>query len=534
MRHVVTARQMRAIDQGTIRDHVSGLTLMERAGAAVVAEIGRKWTAMALEDLPGVVVVCGKGNNGGDGLVIARHLKRRRHRVKVYLVGKISDLKGDSLVNLKRCRKAGIKVTAVGEKTWKAFTADLDKAEAIVDAIFGTGFEGEPHGLARDAIGAINRSKAWKIAVDVPSGVNATSAEASVAVKADVTVTMGLAKRGQLLFPGKAFTGTLVTADIGIPAEVVAAAELSVHLAETPDVKAIIPDRPADSHKWSCGHVACISGSTGLTGAATLTSTSALRAGAGLVTLAIPRSLNAIMEVKLTEVMTLPVEETPQGSFSMQALDSLRTLVGRANCVALGPGLSQNQETAELVRTLVGVLDRPCVLDADGINAFAGRSDCLRGLAFPLVVTPHAGEAARLFGVDKSEITKRPIEFAAERARDLGLVLVLKGAPTIIAGPDGEVFINPTGNQGLSTAGSGDVLTGIIAGLIAQGAPHLDAAYAGAFIHGYCADLLTRQEGVRFLAGDVARQIPHAIQGVLGHLPWSLTGRRYLTWHKTD
>jgi NAD(P)H-hydrate epimerase len=472
-----------------------------------------------------VVVVCGKGNNGGDGLVITRLLKQRRWPVKAYLVGALSDLKGDALANSRRCQRSGVKVTTLSEKTWKAFDADLGKAEVIVDAIFGTGFEGEPHGLAREAIDAINLSQACVVAVDIASGVNATSGEAQAAVRAHVTVTMGLAKRGHVLFPGRALTGRLVVGDIGIPDPVVAAAGLHVHVAEDADVQALIPDRPADSHKWSCGHVVCICGSVGLTGAATLASVSALRAGAGLVTLAIPRSLNAIMEVKLTEVMTLPVDETPQGSFSLGALDALRTLIGRADCVALGPGLSQNGETAELVRTLVATLDKPCVLDADGINAFAGRADCLKGLPYPLVLTPHAGEAARLFGVDKAEIIKRPIEFASERAKDLGLVLVLKGAPTITAGPDGGVFVNPTGNQGLSTAGSGDVLTGIISGLMAQGVQPMEAAYSAAYIHGYCADILLPGEGVRILAGDVARQIPHAIQGVLGRLPWSRAGR---------
>jgi NAD(P)H-hydrate epimerase len=457
------------------------------------------------------VVVCGKGNNGGDGFVVARLLKRRR-RVRVYLVGKPSEVKGDALVNLKRCRRAGIKVTQIGKTSWKAFEKDLDAADLVVDAIFGTGFEGEPHGLAGDVIGAINRCDATKIAVDIPSGVNATTGEAGLAVKARATVTMGFPKRGHLLLPGKAFTGDLTVADIGIPEEVVLRAGLNTYMPEVRDLEATLPKRPPDAHKWSCGHVACICGSTGLTGAAALASLSALRAGAGLVTLAVPRSLNAIMEVKLTEVMTLPVDETPQGSFSMRALDALRDLIGRADCVALGPGLSQNDETAEVVRALVAGLDRPCVLDADGLNAYAGRADALRSLGFPLIITPHVGEAVRLLGVDKAEIIKRRLEFASEVARDLGLVLVLKGAPTVVAGPAGDVFINPTGNEGLATAGSGDVLTGIIAGLVAQGLPALEAAWCGAYVHGLCGDMRLRQWGhVGFLAGEIAQVIPDAL-----------------------
>jgi hydroxyethylthiazole kinase-like uncharacterized protein yjeF len=514
MKPVVTAREMRAIDQATIRDHVAGLTLMERAGGAVAAPL----ISLSGAPEPGskVVVVCGKGNNGGDGLVVARLLKRRRIGVSVYLVGKPAEVKGDALTNLKRCRRARIKVVELTKTTWKTFIRDLEKCRLVVDAIFGTGFEGEPRGLAADAIRAINACRAGKIAVDIASGVDATTGAASLAVNAHVTITMGLPKRGQLLLPGKALTGRLEVADIGIPEAVIEGAGLTVGMPEAEDALAAIPERPPDAHKWTCGHVVCICGSTGLTGAAALTSESALRAGAGLVTLAVPRSLNAIMEVKLTEVMTLPVEETSRGSFSLRAYDVLMGLAGKADCVALGPGVSQNEETAELVRALVAILDKPCVLDADGINAFAGCPDRLKKPGYPLIITPHVGEASRLFGVDKADIAARRIEFAGEKARELGVVLVLKGAPTIVAGPDGRTFVNPTGNQSLATAGSGDVLTGIIAGLVAQGAPPLEAAYCGAFVHGRCAEPLGQSLGRGLLAGEIGRRVPGVIRSLEG------------------
>jgi hydroxyethylthiazole kinase-like uncharacterized protein yjeF len=527
MKPVVTARQMRAIDEQTIRDHVSGLKLMERAGAAVVAEITGHLSRYRHDGhRRKVVVVCGKGNNGGDGFVVARLLKRERFPLAVYLLGKPAEVKGDALANLKRCRRAGIRVAELTKSTWKTFLKNLEGDfigdPVIVDAIFGTGFEGEARGLAADAIEAINNSGGVRVAVDIPSGVDATTGGATLAVKADLTVTMGLPKRGHLLFPGKALTGELVVADIGIPAQVVNDAGLTVSVPDGHYIKAALPVRPPDAHKWTCGHVACICGSTGLTGAAALTSESALRSGAGLVTLAVPRSLNAIMEVKLTEVMTLPVEETPDGSFSLRALDALRGLVGRADCVALGPGLSRNPETVEVVRALVAGLDRPCVLDADGVNAFAGCADRLRRPGFPLIITPHVGEAARLFGVDKAEIARERIEFASEKARELGVVLVLKGAPTIVAGPDGRTVINPTGNECLATAGSGDVLTGIIAGLVAQGIPPLTAAYSGVYIHGVCGDRLRVRDGRGFLASEIADFIPLAMATVDGR--WRGTG----------
>ncbi|HVP58543.1 MAG TPA: NAD(P)H-hydrate dehydratase [bacterium] len=517
---IVTAREMRAIDEATIRDHVPGAKLMERAGGAVRDEIlntfGRPKRAGKRGKPPYALIVCGKGNNGGDGLVVARLLKADGYKVKTYLVGKTTDVKGDALTNLKRLRRARLELVDVAKCGLEAFQRDLAQADLVVDAIFGTGFEGEPRGLAAEVIEIINLGTTPVVSVDMPSGVDATTGKLVKAVTAELTVTMGLPKLGQVLYPGKASTGDLAIADIGIPDEVIAKAGLKTLLVGKGDVVATLPIRPPTAHKWSCGHVVCIAGSTGLTGAATLASHSALRAGAGLVTLAIPRSLNAIMEIKLTEVMTRPADETPAGSLALSALDELRALVARADCVAIGPGLSLHDETVGLVRKLVPALGKPCVLDADGINAFAGRAGDLKSLGFPLIVTPHAGEAARLFGVEKAEIAADPVGFAARGARELGAVLVLKGAPTIVAAPDGETYINPTGNPGLATAGSGDVLTGTIAGLVAQGMAPSRAAYSGVYIHGAAGDMLLAEKGhFGYLAGEIADKIPETIANII-------------------
>jgi NAD(P)H-hydrate epimerase len=504
---------MRKIDEVTIRDFIPGTELMENAGAGVTEELLAYFK-------PGkssaIVVVCGKGNNGGDGFVIARLLKKKGRKVRVFLLGKAREVKGDAAANLKRCEKARIKVNEVDEATLPKLEDQLLKAGVIVDAIFGTGFEGRPRGIYRDVIQFMNDCPAVKVAVDVPSGVDASTGEAELAVDADLTVTMALPKLGHFLYPGKGYTGDLYVHDIGVPPEVVLREDLMTFVLGRADVEEALPVRLPDAHKWSCGHAVAICGSTGFTGAASLTALSAMRAGSGLVTLVTPRSLNSIMEIKLTEVMTFPVDETAMGSLAFKARKDILDFVDGADAVAIGPGLSQNKDTVKLVRHLIPRLGVPTVLDADGINAFAGQARKLKKTGFPLVITPHAGEASRLFGVDKPKIMADPVEFARRAAKDLGLVMVLKGAPTIVAGPEGDVYINPTGNQGLATAGSGDVLTGIIAGLLAQGADALEAAASGVYIHGYLADMLLEEYGYfGFMAGELVETIPEAIADIV-------------------
>jgi NAD(P)H-hydrate epimerase len=511
---VVTADEMRAMDRATIDKFVAGIDLMENAGRGVADVISARWEPRRGK---GVVIVCGKGNNGGDGFVIARLLKKRGYGVKTFLLGRGKDLKGDALTNYRRCKRSRMSVREVASKN----LGDLEKAVAgadlVVDAVFGTGFSGEPRGAAAAAIGAMNEADAPIVAVDVPSGVDSTTGGAVNAVAADVTVTMALPKRGHMLHPGRALTGELVVVDIGIPVEVVAANDPGVYFMQAEDIAGALPLRPPDAHKWSCGAVAAVCGSTGLTGAAALTSTSALRAGCGLVTLAVPKSLNAIMEIKLTEVMTCPVADTRDGSFALKAASGIKKLIARADAVAVGPGLSLNTETQQLVRRLVPGLAKPCVLDADGINAFAGKAKKLKALDFPLIVTPHAGELSRLTAIEKSTIEMERIDVARYVATELGLVLVLKGAPTVIAEPSGGVYVNPTGNEGLATAGSGDVLTGAIAGFLAQGLDALPAACCGAYVHGLAADMLRESIGHHgFLAGDVQDMIPMAVASLLG------------------
>ena len=510
---VVTADEMRKIDAITIERFVPGIDLMESAGSGVRDAITARWEPRKGAS---IVIVCGKGNNGGDGFVVARLLKKDGYGVSVFLLGKAAGLKGDALANYKKCRKLRMPVKEIAARNLGDLEKALADAYVVVDAVFGTGFSGEPKGVAAGAIDAINAADAPVVAVDIASGVDATTGQTLQAVAADLTVTMALPKRGHVLHPGRALTGELNVVDIGIPVEVVAENDPGVYFMQPEDIVGALPVRPPDAHKWSCGSVAAVCGSTGFTGAAALTSTSALRAGAGLVTLAVPRSLNTIMEVKLTEVMTLPVAETRDGSFSLKAATGIKKLIQGADAVAIGPGLSLNRETQQLVRRLVPKIGRPTVLDADGINALAGKAKKLKHLDFPLVITPHAGELSRLTGIDKGVIGMERIDAARYVATELGLVVLLKGAPTVVAEPQGGVFVNPTGNEGLATAGSGDVLTGVIAGFMAQGIDAIPAACCGAYVHGLAADMLRESMGhYGFLAGEVQDMIPMAIASLL-------------------
>ena len=504
---------MRKIDGVTIEKFVPGKDLMENAGQGVKDAIAARWEPQKRRS---VVIICGKGNNGGDGFVVARLLKRDGYSVKAFLLGKAGALKGDTLANYRRCKRAGIGVVETSASDLGELKRAVEDAYVVVDAVFGTGFSGEPKGVPAAAIEVINEADAPVVAIDMPSGVDSTTGGASAAVVADLTVTMALPKRGHVLHPGRALTGELSVVDIGVPVDVVAANDPGVYLMQPEDIVGALPLRAPNAHKWSCGSVAAVCGSTGFTGAAALTCTSALRAGCGLVTLAVPRSLNTIMEVKLTEVMTFPVAETRAGSFALKAVAAVRKLIDRADAVAVGPGLSLNKETQQLVRRLLPSVGKPCVLDADGINAFAGKPKKLKGLDFPLVITPHAGELSRLTGIDKSAIEKERIDAARYVASELGLVLLLKGAPTVVADSSGAVYVNPTGNEGLATAGSGDVLTGVIAGFLAQGLNAVHAACCGAYVHGLAGDMLHESIGhYGFLAGDVQDMIPVAIASLV-------------------
>lgn len=515
MIRVATASEMQEMDRrAAVEFGIPSLLLMENAGAETVREI--------LAAFPGigglrVLVLCGRGNNGGDGFVIARRLLGRGISVRTVLLARRDAVQGDARINLEILEKLGAPPVEIPEPgDLPGLRACLASAEVVVDAIVGTGSRGPARGFLADAIDAVNRSGRPVVAVDIPSGLGADRAEASgVAVRATLTVTFAAPKRSLILFPAAAHAGRVRVVDIGIPRTLLAGGAMGVGLLETADVQGAFPARDPAAHKGSFGHVLVIAGSVGKTGAAALTALGAQRIGAGLVTLAAPASLNDILEVKLTEVMTVPVPETEARTVDLAALEPLLRLAEGKDAVAIGPGLGMHPATQALVRGLVTRLRIPVVLDADGLNALAGATECLRDAAGPLVLTPHPGECARLLGVSAATLLAERIPVVQKTAADWHLSLVLKMARTLVGDPAGGVAIVPTGNPGMATGGTGDVLTGVIAGLIAQGAAPPLAARAGAYVHGLAGDLAAGRLGPEaMLAGDLLDALPEAIRQV--------------------
>jgi NAD(P)H-hydrate epimerase len=512
---LVTAAEMRLLDRATIETgHASGDELMERAGQGVVATMERQYGALLGMR---VLVLCGTGNNGGDGFVAARWLKGRGAEVHVGLIGDPAAIRADARTNLGRLEPLGLAVRTIGStRELERLLASRDQWDFAVDALLGTGARGEPEALVAEGVNALRQlddAGTTVVAVDIPTGVHPdTGAIARRAVRAELTVTFGCPKRGHFLYPGRAFTGTLEVVDIGLAPDAVEAAALPVSLA-TPDAMArLLPARDPRAHKGSVGRVLVVGGSVGLTGAAALVARAAARAGAGYVQVAVPRSLNDILEVKLTEEMTIPMPETSERTLALAALEPVLARAADADVVALGSGLSRHRDSAELARRVVAESERPLVIDADALNAFEGQFEALGRARAPRVLTPHLGEMQRLSGVASAEIESRRIDFAREWAPRLGTALVLKGAPTVTAAADGSATVNPTGNPGLATAGTGDVLTGTIAALLAQGLPPYDAARLGVYLHGLAGDLAAAGQGqAGLIAGDVVEQLPQAI-----------------------
>ncbi len=543
MRLVATTAQVRAIDRRCATAYgLPTLALMENAGAAVAStamrRLGRGGVRAARgrasgQEAPRVVAVCGKGQNGGDGFVAARHLAGAGCQVAVYLVAAREQVEGDARVNLEVLQRAGLTVRELAPPTpaeaspvaefWGALQRDLAGADLAIDALLGTGFRGPVRGDYRQAIEAINGAGCPVLAVDLPSGVAADTGQAGgEGVKATVTVTFGLLKPGLLLHPGAGLAGQVRVAGIGIPPQAVVAEEIDLALIDAGLVGPLAPRRAPDAHKGTAGHLLVLAGSPGFTGAAVLCSTSALRAGAGLVTLAIGQSLVGPMAAKLTEVMTLPLPERPAGGAAVElapeAAAGLLTFAARAQAMAIGPGLGLR--ATALVRELLPALRVPVVLDADGVRAYAGEPHALRhaleaGLP-SLVLTPHPGEMAALLGTTTEEVQADRLAAAREAARRTGAVVVLKGAPTIVADPGGNrphCYINTTGNPALATAGSGDVLTGLVGALLAQRLGAREAALLGVWAHGRAADRPGREVGTAgLLAGEVATALPRVLK----------------------
>lgn len=507
---IAAAAEMREIDRLTSeRFGVPSLTLMENAGTAVAEFVLNEYP-----QADRISVICGKGNNGGDGFVAARKLHEIGKKVSVLLLAPSADLRGDAAAMFSRLpiKAREAKDTAELDNAKEIFNADL-----LIDAILGTGFRPPVSGLYADAISKLNTSCAAIVAVDIPSGADADSyankKESDLVVRADAIATF-TAPRPAHVF-GQLTSGQTVIAQIGSPEEAIVS-NLKLNLITAKDISALLVPRPRDSNKGMYGHVLVIGGSLGKAGAAAMSGISALRSGAGLVTVATAKSVLSTVAGFHPEVMTEPLEETEIGTIAMDAFTSgkLDELADKMTVLAIGPGISRHPQTSELVRQAVAKYKNPIVLDADGLNAFEGRTKELNGRGRTLIITPHPGEMARLADCSTSDVQKDRLNIARNFARDHELIVVLKGNRTLIADPSGEVWVNTTGNPGMATGGTGDILTGMVAGFVAQNPNRvLEAAYAAVHLHGLAGDVACETMGEHCLvATDLLQGLPDAIR----------------------
>lgn len=516
---VITGSEMQNIDKRAVQDFkVPSLLLMENAGKKVCDEMLKFIPEI---DSKIVGIFSGKGNNGGDGFVIARILAKRKIQVKVFLLGKKVEVSGDAKVNLNKLIKEKIDVKEITSlKDFEHLKSNAKDIDIVIDAVLGTGFKGSASGLLGRTLDFINDLKKPVISVDLPSGVNADTGEvAGSCVSATITVTLGLPKIGLLLFPGTNYVGKMIVGDIGLPKELLDNKEKAcVEFVEFSDIKSILPKRLPTVHKGSVGRVLTVAGSVGYTGAAALTSNAVLRSGAGLVVLAMPASLNNILAMKLTEVITRPLPETKNGTLSLGSEKIINELSKDFQVLCLGPGIGRDKETWQLVRKLISTSKIPIVLDADGINAIASSTDILKNKKCSIIVTPHPGEMGRLINSSVENVQSHRLDIARNFAVKYGVTVVLKGANTVISSPAGKVYINSTGNSGMATAGSGDVLTGMISGFLAQGVKEVDACRMAVYIHGLSGDLVKEEKGeFGMIASDILNNIPRAIKQILNN-----------------
>lgn len=506
------AEQMRRIDRSASEiGGIPSIVLMENAALSCVDEIYK--TFSNVNNLS-VAVFCGKGNNGGDGFAIARHLFNKGVDVSVFLVCG-TEFSGDAKINFDIIRKLDINIDVISDtENLKYIIRSFD---IIVDAIYGTGLHGSVHGISYDIIEEINASAKYVLAVDIPSGINADSGEiCGVCIKANKTVTFVAYKIGMLMFPGSDYVGEVVVADISIPSYILDKENINIDVTDLDFVKSSIPVRTNNSHKGNYGKLLVIAGSRGMTGAAYMASLAAMRAGCGLVTLGICDSLNEIMEVKSTEVMTLPLSDI-NGHLSSDATGKIIDNINKYNAILIGPGLGRSGDVFEVVRTVLINSNVPVIVDADAINLLAEDMNILSHCECDLIFTPHAAEMSRLTGLDISYIENNRLVVSKEFSEEYGATLILKGHHTIVTASDLKQYINITGNPGLAKGGSGDILAGITAAFVARGINETAASVSAVYIHGLAADIAAKRKSIdSILATDIIECIPEAFKIVLG------------------
>ncbi len=508
---IVTAREMKGIDRTAIEEYgIPSLVLMERAGLAVALKVREFYAPRK------VIVLCGSGNNGGDGLVAARDLHNAGFRVKAFLLSEEGRLSPDCTLQYQIARRFGFPVEFRPPVKREDFHSAI-----VVDAVFGTGLSRPVDDAVAQVFRLVKDSEAPVVSVDIPSGVSSDTGEIlGEAIRAHCTVTFGLPKRGHYVYPGAAYTGRLFVEDIGFPQKLLTSDALKVELVDEGLAAALIPPRPKYSHKGDYGHILLVAGSRGKTGAALLAAKACLRAGAGLVTIGVPESLTDIFMNRVTDEMTLPLPDNGRGALSSKAIPQIVEFSSqRADIIAIGSGIGVSHDTEEILSELLRTSEIPVVIDADGLNSLKGNLDLLKKAKSPLILTPHPGEMARLLQGRKctiQDIEKDRITTALGFSADTGSTLVLKGVPTISATPEGRAFVNTSGNPGMATAGSGDVLTGIIASFLGQGLSPEHASILGVYLHGLAGDEAAAAKGEHgLIASDIVSFLPEALR-ILG------------------
>lgn len=504
------AEEMRNLDRAaTQTGRIPSILLMENAALACINELKKDFELSKCK----VAVFCGKGNNGGDGLAIARHLYNAGIKVNIYLVSG-NDFSGDAKINYDIVNAMDIPVDTVTDTD--CFEYVIRSYDIVIDAMLGTGINGDVRGTIFDVIKLINENSRYTMAVDIPSGINSDSGEiCGICVNAEKTVTFAAYKIGMFMYPAADSVGEVVVAPISIPETVIASQNLQINVTDADFVRNVIPKRTNNSQKSDYGKLLIIAGSKGMTGAAYLASEAALKSGAGLITLACPESVNSVLENKTTEVMTLPVADN-NGHISYLAGSALSSKLNDVDAVLIGPGLGRSQDAAEIVKILLGECKVPVIVDADALYAVSQNKEILQECTCDLIFTPHAMEMARLTGLDISYIEENRMHISREFSEETGAVLLLKGHHSVVTAPSLVQYINNTGNPGMASGGSGDVLAGIIAALVARGVQTADAAAAGAYIHGVAGDIAKEYYGEESLsANNILECLPQAFCRIL-------------------
>ncbi len=508
---------MKEIDRTAIEDYkIPGLKLMETAGTHVYDEIIK----VLDEDAGLICVICGSGNNGGDGYVIARKLANRFIPVKVYSTVPLEKLSGDAGINYEKLLELGIRpVVLSSSNKLDDFKNDMENSDIIVDAIFGTGITREVNDYMKAVFDIINGSGKKVISVDIPSGIGADDGVVyGAAVRASKTISFQLPKIGCILFPGAEYTGDLLIKDIKIPKDVIEKNNSQMYVIDENRVKKIIKPKKRDSHKGDNGKLLLIAGSKGMAGASVLAGKAALKSGIGLLKMAVPQSINDIVQISVPEAVCLPLGDTDTYKLNKTYIKEILDAAKECTAVAVGPGIGRSQDFSKALEIMIKELKGPLIIDADAINAIGSRADrFFSEIGGDRIITPHPGEMSRLTGLSIQDINQNRVNIAREYSEKWGIIVVLKGARTVVASPDGDVYINITGNPGMATGGSGDVLTGILSSLAAQNIEAKAAAIASVFVHGKAGDFVAAQTGEHGLTtSDLINGVGISIKSIIG------------------